>query len=74
VGGGDVKGGESCVVRLEEPDRGLRGGGMGADVVVVEDAVVGGNLRGLDGVERGGEVRRRGLNCGGPILGLRCHY
>jgi len=49
VGGGDVKGGESCVVGLKEPDRGLRCGGVGANVVVVEDAVVGGNLRGLDG-------------------------
>ena len=45
MGGRDVEGGEGCVVGLEEPERGLRGGGVGADVVVVEDAVVGGNLR-----------------------------
>ena len=49
MGGRDVEGGEGCVVGLEEPERGLRGGGVGADVVVVEDAVVGGNLRELGG-------------------------
>ena len=53
MGRGDVKGGESCVVRLEEPERGLRCGGVGTNVIVVEDAVVGGNLRGLDGNGRG---------------------
>lgn len=71
MGGGDVEGGESCVVGLEEPERGLRGGGVGADIVGVEDAVVGGDLSVRWGVNEG--VRRRGLSYGGPILGLRCH-